>query len=157
MNQMRYKYITWEATFLVWKTWQPLLKDHTSCLTRMVSLFINLILPITWLTDCLGLMSLLNIWGHIATVPTCSIGTLINVVPHMNSMPQTQDMTPHPVTLYRHRVDMALCATHWNTQLPILKSWVRTDREILPRPSTHTSERISTICYQYGGSQSEAR
>ena len=34
------------------------------------------------------------------------------------------------------------CGTsHWNTQLPILMSWVRPDREILPRPSKHTSER----------------
>ena len=35
-----------------------------------------------------------------------------------------------------------LCGTsYWNTQLPILMSWVRSDREIIPRPSTHTSER----------------
>ena len=29
-------------------------------------------------------------------------------------------------------------ASHWNTQLPILMYWVRSDREILPRPSIHT-------------------
>ena len=29
-------------------------------------------------------------------VPTCSIGTLIPVLPHMNAMMQTKDMTPHP-------------------------------------------------------------
>ena len=28
---------------------------------------------------------------------------------------------------------------HWNTQLPILMSQVRPDREILPQPSTHSS------------------
>ena len=44
-----------------------------------------------------------NIWGHIATVPTCSSRTLTNVLPHWNAMPQTQDMTPHPVTEYRQR------------------------------------------------------
>ena len=38
---------------------------------------------------CWGLMSLLNIWGHIATVATCSSGTLTNVLPHRNAMPQT--------------------------------------------------------------------
>ena len=46
--------------------------------------------------------------------------------------------------------------SHWNTQLPILMSWVRPDREILPWPSTHTSKR-STLWCCYGGSQSEAQ
>ena len=41
---------------------------------------------------CLGLTSLLN--SHIATVPVCSSGTLTNVLPHRDAMPQTQDMTP---------------------------------------------------------------
>ena len=51
---------------------------------------------------------LLNIWGHIATVPVCSSGTLTNVLPHRNPMPQTQDTTLHPVTVYRHRADLCL-------------------------------------------------
>ena len=36
-------------------------------------------------------------------VPACSSGTLTNVriLPHRNAMLQTQDMTPHPVTVYR--------------------------------------------------------
>ena len=42
---------------------------------------------------CLGLTSFLNIWGHITTVPACSSGTLTNVLPHRNAMPQTQDTT----------------------------------------------------------------
>ena len=29
------------------------------------------------------------------TVPACSSGTLTNVLPHRNAMPQTQDTTPH--------------------------------------------------------------
>ena len=45
---------------------------------------------------CLGLTSLLNICGHITTVPTCSSSTFTNVLPHRNAMQQTQDMTPHP-------------------------------------------------------------
>ena len=61
------------------------------------------------------LTSLLNMRGHIATVPACSIGTLTDVLPYMNAMPQTQGThptpsqytdtghTPHPVTVYRHR------------------------------------------------------
>ena len=60
-------------------------------------------------------MSLLNIWGHIATVPACGSGTLTNVLPHRNAMPHTQDMTPHPVTVYRHRADLSLCyPLMWN-------------------------------------------
>ena len=57
---------------------------------------------------CLGLTSLLNIWDHIATVPTCSSGTFTNVLPHRNAMPQTQGMTSHPVTVFRHRTYLSL-------------------------------------------------
>ena len=48
---------------------------------------------------CWGLTSLVNIRGHIATVPTCSNGNLTNMLPHRKAMPQTQDMTPHPITV----------------------------------------------------------
>ena len=41
----------------------------------------------------MGLTSLLNIWGHIATLPTCCSGTLTYVLPHRNAMPQTHGMT----------------------------------------------------------------
>ena len=111
---------------------------------------------------CLGLASLWNIWGHITTVPTCSSGTLTNVLPHWNAMPQTQDTTPHPTpSQYTDTGPTCRCAihwcgtSHWNTQLPILMSWVRPDREILPRPSTHTSERSTWCCH--GGQQLEAQ
>ena len=67
-------------------------------------------------------------------VPACSSDTLTNVLPHRNAMLQTQDMTPHPVTVYRHGADLSLCyPLMWNvtleyyTQLPILMSWVRLD------------------------------
>ena len=43
------------------------------------------------------------------TDPACSSGTLTNVQPHRNAMPQLQDMTPHPVTVYRHRAELSLC------------------------------------------------
>ena len=58
---------------------------------------------------CWGLTSLLNIWGHITTVPACSSSTLTNVLPHMNAIMQTQDMTPYSVMVYRHRADLSLC------------------------------------------------
>ena len=67
---------------------------------------------------CLGLTSLWNIWGHITTVPACSSGTLTNVLPHRNAMPQTQDTTPHPVTVYRHGANLSLCyPSMWNVTL----------------------------------------
>ena len=55
---------------------------------------------------------------------------------------QTQNMTPHHVTLYRHRAHLSLCyPLMCNVTLeyptPILMSWVTSDREILTRPSTH--------------------
>ena len=31
------------------------------------------------------------------------------MLPHWNVMPQAQDMTSHPVTVYRHRADLSLC------------------------------------------------
>ena len=53
-----------------------------------------------------------------ATVPACSSGTLTNVLPHRNVMLQTQYMTPHPVTVYRHGTDLSLCYTlMWNVTL----------------------------------------
>ena len=69
---------------------------------------------------CLGLTSLFNVWGHIAMVIACSSGTLTNMLPHRNAMPQTQDMTPHPVSVYRHRTDLSLYMCYplmWNVAL----------------------------------------
>ena len=65
---------------------------------------------IFYCTFCLfGVWHRFNIWDHITKVPACSSGTLTNVLPHRNVMPQTQDMTPHPITIYKHRVDLSLC------------------------------------------------
>ena len=59
-------------------------------------------------------------------------------------MPCRRHMTWHPTpSQYTYtgptcRFAIHWCGTsHWNTQLPILMSWVRPDQEILPRPSTH--------------------
>ena len=86
---------------------------------------------------CLALMSLLNIWGHITTVPTSSSGTLTNVLKHRHR-------TWHPIpSQYTDTGPTCHCAmhwcgtSHWNTQLPILMCLVRPDHEILPRPFTH--------------------
>ena len=51
-------------------------------------------------------------------MPACSSSTLTNVLPHRNAMPHTQDMTPHPVTVYRHGADLSLCfPLMWNVIL----------------------------------------
>ena len=75
-------------------------------------------------------------------------------------MPCQSHRTWHPTpSQYTDTGPTCRCATHWcgtshwNTKLPILMSCVRPNREILPQPSTHTSEH-STLCY--GGSQLEA-
>ena len=77
-------------------------------------------------------------------------------------MPCRRHRTWHPTpSQYTDTGPTCRCAihrcgtSHWNTQLPILMSWVRPDREILPRPSTHTRERSTWCCH--GGQQSEAQ
>ena len=50
-----------------------------------------------------------NISDHITAVCACSSGTSTNVLLHRNAMLQTQGMTPHPITLYRHRADQSFC------------------------------------------------
>ena len=40
------------------------------------------------------------------------------VVPHRNAMPQTQDMTQHTITVYRHGANLLLChPLMWNVTL----------------------------------------
>ena len=60
-----------------------------------------------------------NAYSTISTGDTMSSsGTLTNVVPHRNGTPQTQDMTPHPVTVYRHNADLSVCyPLTWNVTL----------------------------------------
>ena len=73
-----------------------------------------------WYRDIclLGLTSLLFIWGHIATVPACRSGALTNVLQHRNAMPQTKDMAPHLVIVYRHGAHLLLCyLLMWNITL----------------------------------------
>ena len=98
---------------------------------------------------CLGLTSFLNIWGHITTVPACSSGTLTNVLPHINAMPQTQDMTPNPVTVYRHGADLSLCyPLMWNVTLEYTATHFNVLGETRPRnpsPTFHTQQRTLNL------------
>ena len=100
---------------------------------------------------CWCLTSLLNIWVHITTVPThtCSCGTLINVLPHRNAMPQTQDRTPHPVTVYRHRADLSLCfPLIWNVTLEYTTTHLNVlgqTRSGNPSPTFHTPQQTLIV------------
>ena len=114
----------------LWTEWQPILN-----------------LSVTFV--CLGLTSLLNIWGHITTVSACSSGTLINVLPHRNVMPQTQDMAPHTVTVYRHGADLSLWyPLMWNVTL----EYTATHHNVFgktrlgnTRPSTQSNAQLYAV------------
>ena len=86
---------------------------------------------------------LVTVYRHRAWHPTLSQYTDTgHDTPPRHSI-QTQGMPLPLVTVYRHRADL-LCyplmwLTHWNTQLPILMSWVR----LLPKPFTYTNAQ----CY----------
>ena len=113
--------------------------------TNISSKFTNTHVFVSFVLFVLGLTSLLNIWGHITKVPACSSGTLTNVLPYMNSMPQSDDMTTHPVTVYRHRTDLSLCyPLMWNITL----EYTATHFNVLgktrlgnPSPIIHTHQR----------------
>ena len=97
----------------------------------------------------------LNIWGHMAMVHACIYGTLTTVQPHWNAMPQRQDMTPIPVTVYRHGPNLSFFVDwcwkfHWKLQIPTLMSWIKPDHEILSRPSTHKANNpFQWYCYSF--------
>ena len=94
-------------------------------------------------------MSLWNTWGHITTVPACSSGILTNVLPHRNAMPQTQDTTPHPVTVYRHGADLSLCyPLMWNVTLEYTATHFNVLGETRPgnpSPTFHTHQRTLNL------------
>ena len=97
----------------------------------------------------MGLTWLWNIWGHITTVPACSSGTLTNVLPHRNAMPQTQDTTPHLVTVYRHGADLSLCyPLMWNVTLDYTATHFNVLGETRPgnpSPTFHTHQRTLNL------------
>ena len=75
----------------------------------------------------------------------CSSGTLTNVLPHRNAMPQTQDMTPHPVIVYRHGANLSLCyPLMWTVTLEYTAthfSVLGETRPGNPSPTFHTQQR----------------
>ena len=89
--------------------WTKLFLCHNSLRAKDISVHKVTIVTIQFFLFFWFNVTFLNIGGHIAIVPACSSGTLTNVLPHRNAMPQTQDMTPHPVTVYRHGVHLSLC------------------------------------------------
>ena len=79
-------------------------------------------------------------------VLACSSGTLTNVLPHRNAMPQTHDTSPrHSIQTQGRPVVVLSIDVERHSGI----HYYRPDlKEILPSASTHTSERC------YGGSQS---
>ena len=89
-------------------------------------------------------------------VPTCSSDTLTNVLPHRNAMPQTQDMTSYPVTVYR--ADLSCYPLMWNITL----EYTTTHFNVLgqtqlgnPSPTFHTPVNTQLFECYYSGNQSE--
>ena len=80
-----------------------------------------------------------NVTGHIATLPAWSSGILTNVLQHRTAMPQTQDMTPHPITVCRHEADLSLCyPLMWNVTLEYKTTHFNFLGKTRPgNPSTH--------------------
>ena len=74
----------------------------------------------------------------------CLIVTVLPL-PHRNVMPQTQDMTPHHVTVYRHGADMSLCyLLMWNVTLEYTTTHFNVlgqTRSGNPSPTFHTQQR----------------
>ena len=76
-----------------------------------------------------------------AMLPACSSDILNNVLPRCRHGTWHPTLSQYTDTGPTCRCAIHWCAmSHWNTQLPILIPWVRPDREILLRLSTHTSE-----------------
>ena len=96
-----------------------------------------------------GLTSLLNICGHITTVPASSSGTLTNELPDRNAMPQTQDMTTQLVTVYRHGADLSLCyPLVWNVTLEYTATHFNVLGETRPgnpSPTYHSPQRMLNL------------
>ena len=85
-------------------------------------------------------------------VPTFSSGTLTNVLPHRNALPQTQGITPYPVTVYRHRADLSLCYPMiWNVTLEYKTTHFNVSGKTHPvNPSTtfHTHQHTLNVMMQ---------
>ena len=89
------------------------------------------------------------------TVLACSRSTLTY------TMLQTQDMTPHPVTVYRHRANLSLSySLMWNITLEYTATHFNVLGKTQPGKSSPTSpthqRKCSTLCC-YGGGQLEAK
>ena len=73
-------------------------------------------------------------------VPACSNGILTNML-------QTQDMTPNPVTVYRHKADLPLCyLLMWDVTLAYTTTHVLCQgRPENPSPTFHTHQQTLNL------------
>ena len=78
-------------------------------------------------------------------MPACSSDTLTNVLPHKNAMPQKKDMTPHPVTVYRHGADLSFYyPLIFNVTLEYIANHINVlgqNQSGNPSPTFHTHQR----------------
>ena len=80
-------------------------------------------------------------------VPACSSDTLTNVLPHRNAMAQTQDMTPQPVTVYRHGADLSMCyPLMWNATV----EYTATHFNVLGKYAWHDTQSLHASRSQRG-------
>ena len=89
-------------------------------------------------------------------VPTCSSGILTNMLPHRNAMPQTQDMTPHHITVYRDR-PVIVQSIMWNVTLEYTTTHFNVSGQTRSRKSFPELRHIPANDQLYGGFQSEAQ
>ena len=79
-------------------------------------------------------------------LPACSSGTLTNVLQYRNAMPETQDMSPHTVTAYRHRTDLSLYyPLMWNVTLELRNypfKCIGSDPSSYPQPPNLCTEAV---------------
>ena len=131
------------------KSFKRLMRYIPTCVNiTQIFRFLNLTRMIPFLVCLLGFN---DAFKHLRSyrngaLVTRTSRTLTIVLPHRIAMPQTQDMTPHPVTVYTHRADLSLCyPLMWNTTLEytITHCNVLGQTQLLnPSPIFHTQQRM---------------
>ena len=89
------------------------------------------------------LTSLLNIWGH--TTRLLLVAVVLWPMCCHTEMPSRKDMTPYPITVYRHGADLSLCyPLMWNVTLEYTATHFNVLGETWPgnpSPTFHTQQR----------------
>ena len=116
-------------------------------------IYIALYLPY-WLIDCLFVVVKHRFLTSEVILQQCLlVAVVFGPMCCHTGMPCRRHRTWHPnPSQYTDTGTTCRCAihwcgtSHWKPQQPILMSWVRYDQEIIPPPSTRTSERSTLWC-----------